>query len=68
MGMHVLKSRGGRGRDPGWCHLREGDLLRAPRPPKDGGPGTGLGQFEGVRDLGAPVGEGPRTGHRLRVR
>ncbi len=30
LGMHVLKSRGGRGRGSGWCHLQEGDLLRAP--------------------------------------
>jgi hypothetical protein len=68
LGMHVLKSRGGRGRGSGWCHLQEGDLLRAPRPLKDGDPGTGLGQLEGVKDPGAPVGEGPRTGRRLRVR
>jgi hypothetical protein len=68
LGMHVLKSRGGRGRGSGWCHLQEGDLLRAPRPLKDGDPGTGLGQLEGVKDPGAPVGEGPRTGRQLRVR
>ena len=68
LGMHVLKSRGGRGRGSGWCHLQEGDLLRAPRPLKDGDPGTGLGQLEGVRDPGAPMGEGPRTGRHLRVR
>ncbi len=66
--LRVLRPWGGRSRDSGWYHLQEGDLLRAPRPPKGGDPGTGLGQFEGVRDLGAPVGEGPRTGHRLRVR
>ena len=68
LGMHVLKSRGGRGRGSGWCHLQEGDLLRAPRPLKGGDPGTGLGQFEGVKDPGAPVGEGPRTDHRLQIR
>jgi hypothetical protein len=67
LGMHVLKSRGGRGRDSGWCHLQEGDLLRAPRPLKDGDPGTGLGQLEGVKDPGALVGEDPRTGRHLRV-
>jgi hypothetical protein len=67
LGMHVLKSRGGRGRGSGWCHLQEGDLLRAPRPLKDGDPGTGPGRLEGVKDPGAPVGEGPRTGRRLRV-
>ncbi len=68
LGVHVLKSRGGRGRGLGWCHLQEGDLLRAPRPLKDGDPGTGLGQLEGVKEPGLPVEEGPRTGRRLRVR
>ncbi len=68
LGMRVLKSRGGHGRDPGWCHLQEGDLPRAPRPLKDGDPGTGLGQLEGVKDPGAPAGGDPRTGRRLRVR
>ena len=67
LGMHVLKSRGGRGRDSGWCLLQEGDLLRAPRPLKDGDPGTGLGQLEGVKDPGTPVGEDPRTGRHPRV-
>jgi len=67
LGMHVLKSRGGHGRGSGWCHLQEGDLLRAPRPLKDGDPGTGLGQLEGVKDPGAPVGEDPRKGRHLRV-
>ncbi len=66
--MHVRRSRGGRGWGSGWCHLQEGDLLRAPRPLKDGDPGTGLGQFEGGRDPGAPMGEDPRTGRHLRVR
>ncbi len=66
--LHVLRPRGGRSRDSGWYHLQEGDLLRAPRLLKGGGPGTGLGQFEGVKDPGAPVEEGPRTGHRLRIR
>ena len=68
LGMHVLKSRGGHGRGSGWCHLPEGDLLRAPRPLKGGDPGTGPGQLEGVKEPGASVGEGPRTGRRLRVR
>ncbi len=67
LGTHALKPRGGRGRGSGWCHLQEGDLLRVPRPLKDGDPGTGLGQLEGVKDPGAPVGEDPRTGHHLRV-
>jgi hypothetical protein len=67
LGMHVLKSRGGHGRGSGWCHLQEGDLLRAPRPLKDGDPGTGLGQLEGVKEPGAPAGEGPRTDRRLRI-
>ena len=68
LGLHVLRPWGGRSRDSGWCHLQEGDLLRAPRPPKDGGPGTGLGQPGGVRDPGAPMGEDPRTDRHLRVR
>jgi len=68
LGMHVLKFRGGHGWGSGWCHLQEGDLLRAPRPLEDGDPGTGLGQLERGKEPGAPVGEGPRTGHRLRVR
>ena len=68
LGMHVLKYRGGRGRGSGWCHLREDDLPRAPRPPKDEDPGIGLGQLEGVRDPGAPMGEDPRTDRHLRVR
>ncbi len=69
LGMHVLKYRGGHGRGSGWCHPREDDLPRAPRPLKDGeDPGTGLGQLEGVRDPGAPMGEGPRTDRHLRAR
>ncbi len=68
LGMHALKYRGGRGRDSGWCHLREDDLPRAPRLLKVEDPGTGLGQLEGVRDPGAPMGEDPRTDHHLRVR
>ena len=67
LGMHALKYRGGRGRGSGWCHLREDDLPRAPRPLKDGDPGTGLGQLEGVKEPGAPAGEGPRTDRRLRI-
>ncbi len=68
LGLHALRFRGGHSRDSGWYHLQEGDLLRAPRPLKGGDPGTGLGQFEGVKDPGAPVGEGPRTDHRLQIR
>jgi hypothetical protein len=68
LGMHVLKYRGGRGRGSRWCHLREDDLPRAPRPLTDEDPGTGLGQLEGVRDPGAPTGEDPRTDRHLRVR
>jgi hypothetical protein len=68
LGMHVLKYRGGRGRGSRWCHLREDDLPRAPRPLTDEDPGTGLGQLEGVRDPGAPMGEDPRTDRHLRVR
>ena len=68
LGMHVLKHRGGHGRGSGWCHLREDDLPRAPRPLKDEDPGTGLGQLEGVRDPGAPMGEDPRTDRHLRAR
>jgi hypothetical protein len=68
LGIHVLKPRGEHGRGFGWYHLREDDLPRAPRPPKDKDPGTGLGQLEGVRDPGAPMGEEPRTGRYLRVR
>jgi hypothetical protein len=68
LGMHVLKPRGERARDLGWCHLRKDDLPQAPHPLKDGDPGTGTGHLEGVRDPGAPMGEGPRTGRHLRVR
>ncbi len=68
LGMHVPKYRGRRGRGSGWCHLREDDLPRAPRPLKDEDPGTGPGQLEGVRDPGATMGEDPRTDHLLRVR
>jgi hypothetical protein len=68
LGMHVLKPRGERARDLGWCHLREDDLPRAPRPLKDGDPGTGLGHREGVRDPGAPMGGELRTDRHLRVR
>ncbi len=58
----------GLGEDAEWYHLQEGDLLRAPHLLKGGDPGTGIGQFEGVKDPGAPAEEGPRTGHRLRIR
>ncbi len=68
LGMHVLKYREGRGRDSGWCHLQEGDLLRAHHQPKDEDPGTGLGQLEGDRGPGGPRGEEPRTDRHLRVR
>jgi hypothetical protein len=68
LGPHVLRLQGGRSRDSEWYHLQEGDLLRVPHLLKDGGPGTGLGPFEGVKDLGAPVEEGPRTDRRLRIR
>ncbi len=68
LGMHVLKPRGEHGRDLGWCHRREDDRPRAPRPLKDGDPGTGLDQLEGVRDPGPPMGEEPRTDRLLRVR
>ncbi len=68
LGMHVLKPRGEHGRDLGWCHLQEDDLPRAPRPPKGEDPGTGLGQLEGVRDPGEPMGKDPRTDRLLRVR
>ena len=68
LGMHVLKPRGERARDLGWCHLRKDDLLRAPRPLRDRGPGTGAGHPEGVRDPGAPTGGEPRMDHHLRVR
>ncbi len=68
LGMHVLKPRGERARDLGWCHLREDDLPQAPRLLKGGDPGTGLGHLEGVRDPGAPMGEEPRTDRHLRVR
>ena len=68
LGMHVLKPRGERARDLGWCHLRKDDLPRAPHPLKDGDPGTGTGHLEGVRDPGAPMGGEPRTDRHLRVR
>ena len=68
LGLHVLKPRGERARDLGWCHLRKDDLLRAPRPLRDRGPGTGAGHPEGVRDPGAPTGGEPRIDRHLRVR
>jgi hypothetical protein len=68
LGMHDLKLRGEQGRDLEWCHLREDDLPRAPRLPKDEDPGTGPGQPEGDRDPGAPMGEEPRTDRLPRVR
>ena len=68
LGAHVLKPRGERARDLGWCHLRKDDLLRAPRPLRDRGPGTGAGHPEGVGDPGAPTGGEPRIDRHLRVR
>ena len=68
LGMHVLKPRGERARDLGWCHLRKDDLPRAPHPLKDGDPGTGTGHLEGVRDPGAPTGGETRIDHHLRIR
>ena len=68
LGMHVLKPRGERARDLGWCHLRKDDLPRAPHPLKDGDPGTGTGHLEGVRDPGAPTGGEPRIDRHLRIR
>ncbi len=67
-GLRTLRPRDRHGRDSEWYHPREDDPLRAPRPLKDGGPGTGLDQFEGVKDRGWPAGDGPRTGRHLRVR
>ena len=66
-GLHVPRPRDGRSRGSEWYHLQEDDPLRAPHPLKDGGPGTGLDQFEGAKDRGVPVEDGPRTGHRLRI-
>ncbi len=68
LGMHVLKPRGERARDLGWCHLRKDDLPRAPHPLEDRDPGTGTGHLEGVKDPGAPMGGGPRTDRHPRVR
>jgi hypothetical protein len=68
LGLHVPKPRGGCSRDAGWCHLQEGDPLRAPHPLKGGGPGTGLGQFEGAKDSEVPVEDDLRACHRLRIR
>ena len=65
LGMHNLKPRGERARDLGWCHLRKGDLLRAPHPLMEGGPGTGAGHLEGVRDPGVPMGGELRTDRHL---
>ncbi len=67
LGVHGLKPRGEHARDLGWCHLRKGDLLRAPHPLRDGGPGTGVGNSEGDRDPGALTGGGPRTDRHLQV-
>ncbi len=68
LGLHVLRSQGGRSWDSGWYHLQEGDLLRAPRLVKGGDPGTGLGQFEGAKDSEVPAEDDLRAGHCLRIR
>ncbi len=67
LGVHALKPRGEYARDLGWCHRRKGGLLRAPRPFRDGGPGTGAGNPEGARGPGVPTGGEPRTDHHPRV-
>jgi hypothetical protein len=66
-GLHVPRPRDGRGRGSEWYH-QEDDPLRAPHPLMDGGPGTGLDQFGGAKDSEVQVEDGPRTGHRLRIR
>jgi len=68
LGVHALKPRGEHARDLGWCHLRKGGLLRAPRLLRDRGPGTGAGHLEGVRDPGVPTGGELRTDRHLRIR
>jgi hypothetical protein len=68
LGMRVLKPRGECARDLGWCHPQKDDLLRAPHPLRDRGPGTGTGHPEGVRDPGASMGGGLRTDRHLRIR
>ena len=68
LGAHVLKPRGERARDLGWCRLRKGDHLRTPHPLREGGLGTGAGHLEGARDPGAPTGGELRTDRRLRIR
>jgi hypothetical protein len=67
-GLHVPRPRDGCSRGSEWYHLQEDDPLRAPHPLKDGGPGTGLDQFEGAKDRGWAAEDGPRTGRRLRIR
>jgi len=67
-GLRTPRPRGGHGRDSEWCHPQEDGPLQAPHPLQDGDPGTGSGQFEGVKDSGVTVEDGPRTGHRLRIR
>jgi hypothetical protein len=66
--LHVPRPQDGRSMGSEWCRLPGEDPLQAPRPLKDGGPGTGLDQFEGVKDRGWPAGDGPRTGCHPRVR
>jgi hypothetical protein len=67
-GRRTPRPRGGHGRGSGWCHPQEDDPLRAPHPLKDGGPGTGLDQFEGVKGSRVPGEDDLRTGRRLRIR
>jgi hypothetical protein len=67
-GLRTPRPRDGHGRDSEWCHPQEDGPLEVPHPLHDGGHGIGSGQFQGVKDSGVPVEDGPRTGHRLRIR
>ena len=67
-GLHIPRPRDGHGRGSEWCHPREEGPLQALHPLQDGGPGIGSDQSEGAKDSEVPVGGGPRTGHRLRIR
>ncbi len=67
-GLHTPRPRDGHGRGSEWCHPQEDGPLQAPHPLQDEDPGIGSDQFEGVKDSGVPVGDGPRTGHCLRIR
>jgi hypothetical protein len=66
--LHIPRPRDGHGRGSEWCHPREEGPLLAPHPLQDGDPGIGSDQSKGVKDSEVPVGGGPRTGHRLRIR